>query len=155
MDELPPIRNEIRVSSAKRFFVIDPRTGLRVTGVPDALFELEDRTYAIIDYKVSNVNESARSDNPIYRAQLSIYAFIAETLGYRPVSHLGLLYYEPLLVNGEVGMPKKYLKRHSFMLPFQAHYFPIAPDSNIHSYFERAYCEDCRKLRELIAAVTG
>jgi hypothetical protein len=75
------------------FRFLDPRTGVLLRGSPDMVFELEDGSYHVVDYKVSRAPLDA-STTPRYRVQLNAYALLAEKVGIRPVSGLSVVYLE-------------------------------------------------------------
>src|SRR5439155_341197 len=79
-----------------KFQLTDERTNIRLTGVPDAIWQRRDRSLAIVDQKTAKVTEKQDELAPLYAAQLNAYAYIAERVGIGKASWLGLEYYEPI-----------------------------------------------------------
>jgi hypothetical protein len=73
----------------------DEETGIKLRGVPDEVFKLADGSYHIVDYKTARITDRQDELLPLYEAQLNAYAFIAQRIGYSPVTRLWLLYLEP------------------------------------------------------------
>ncbi len=69
--------------------------GWVLVGRPDDIFKLKDRTYQIIDYKTAKFTGRQDELFPLYEVQLNVYAFLAERCGFKPVSDLSLIYFEP------------------------------------------------------------
>jgi PD-(D/E)XK nuclease superfamily len=69
--------------------------GVRLDGSPDALLQMDDASYIVLDYKTARFTPTQDKLMPVYRVQLNGYAMIAESLGMAPVSRLGLVYFEP------------------------------------------------------------
>lgn len=68
-----------------------------LTGEADGIFELDDGTYLIADYKTARYSKGQDKLLPVYEAQLNAYARIAEE-HFGPgtkVSGLALIYMEP------------------------------------------------------------
>ncbi|MDI6773698.1 MAG: PD-(D/E)XK nuclease family protein [bacterium] len=78
-----------------RFRVTDAHAGVTLTGAPDDVFKMRDGSYHIVDYKVARL--TARQDElmSVYEVQLNGYAYIAERVGFDPVSVLSLIYLDP------------------------------------------------------------
>ncbi|MFN3421016.1 MAG: PD-(D/E)XK nuclease family protein [Armatimonadota bacterium] len=86
-----------------RRMLIPPTWSLRVgggllTGRPDVLWELEDGTLFIADYKLS---QPSTRFAPLYETQLNAYALMAKRQQKSKVSHLALIYFEL----SEEGLP--------------------------------------------------
>ena len=77
------------------FFVVDSKTGIRLTGVPDDIFIMANGKYFIIDYKTARLSDLQDSLLPMYIVQLNSYAYIFEIMGMGKVGGLALCYYEP------------------------------------------------------------
>jgi len=101
-----------------RFTLQDPSTGLKLRGVPDEVLRLADGSWHIVDYKTARITAGQDELLPLYEIQLNAYAWIAEGLGYKPVSGLSLLYLEPQVGAGagDAGL----------ILPFEAVHRPVA-----------------------------
>lgn len=166
MQDLPEIAEVLKITSWRSFRAVDTETGLGVQGVPDAMFRMADGTYMIIDYKVAAVTDRQDALSAQYRAQLSIYAFIGEKVGFQPVTRLALIYHEPV---NRASFPTYQIKRSGFLLPFQIYYYPVELDPCVPDYFKiaksilaqttppepRPYCDDCEKTLQLFALLTG
>ena len=74
----------------------DKATNITVKAVPDDVFELEDGTLSVIDYKTSRYSKGQDRLIPLYEGQLSVYAAVLESLGYGDVAKAGLIYFEPV-----------------------------------------------------------
>jgi hypothetical protein len=103
-----------------KFFVVDKKTGIRLTGVPDDIFEMEDGRFFIVDYKTARFTGNQDALMPIYRVQLNGYAYIFNRLGMGKVGGVGLCYYEP---QGDAPVEDvgEVLKQDGFVMPFKAH----------------------------------
>lgn len=85
----------VRVPHHSKFKVVDEKTGILLTGMPDEMLQKEDGSYVIVDYKTSKFTETQDSLYPMYEVQLNAYAYIGERQGFAPVSKLALVYMEP------------------------------------------------------------
>jgi hypothetical protein len=65
-------------------------------GSPDIIFNKEDRSYIIADFKTSKYTENQDKLLPVYEAQLNAYVLIGEQRNISPVSNLVLIYTEPV-----------------------------------------------------------
>ena len=100
--------------------------GVTLTGSMDALFQMADDSYAVIDYKTARAPRRDRLDGlmPIYRVQLNGYALIAEAQGHSPVKKLALVYFEPPDPTDKPAFhatAKKYTLMDGFAMPFTPH----------------------------------
>jgi len=68
-----------------------------VRGECDELLQLPNSQLWIMDYKTSKRGDKASDWDPLYHAQLNMYAEIAEALGMGQVAKLSLVYYEPVV----------------------------------------------------------
>jgi len=66
-----------------------------LTGDPDDVFELNDGSYHVVDYKTAKFTGKQDSLLPMYNVQLNAYAYILPKYGIKPVSKLSLIYCEP------------------------------------------------------------
>lgn len=66
-----------------------------LTGNPDDVFELEDGTFHIVDYKTSKYTKAQDALLPMYQVQLNAYAYILSNYESKIVSKLSLIYCEP------------------------------------------------------------
>ena len=94
----PPIGNVLtweKVPSWQKFQVTEPRTEVTLRGTPDAVFQLLDSSYHIVDYKTARLTAAQDKLLPRYEVQLNAYAYIANRTFFAPVSALSLIYLEP------------------------------------------------------------
>jgi hypothetical protein len=85
----------MKVPHYSKFSVIDAETNVLLTGVPDEILHKSDGSYFIVDYKTAKFTGTQDQLLPMYEVQLNAYAYIGERVGFKPISGLGLLYYEP------------------------------------------------------------
>jgi hypothetical protein len=86
----------VKVPHHTKFKILDPETGVLLTGMPDEILHLPDDSYAILDYKTAKFTGHQDALMPMYEVQLNAYAYIGERLEFNPVSGLFLVYYEPV-----------------------------------------------------------
>lgn len=86
----------VKVPHFHDFNILDAKTKILLTGVPDEIIHLSDGTYAILDYKTAKFTGSQDELMPMYDVQLNAYAYIGERTGFKPISRLMLIYYEPV-----------------------------------------------------------
>ncbi len=80
-----------------KFQTVDTEYGIRLRGVADAIFQYADGTYLIADYKTARFTDGQNKKLlPRYKVQLNAYAHIAADCGPTPISHLALVYMEPV-----------------------------------------------------------
>jgi len=96
INSIGEIESIVKVPSLNKFFVDDEETQIHLTGVPDEMFQLKNKSYVILDYKTARYTGNQDELLPMYEVQLNSYAYIAERIGLKPISWLGLLYYEPM-----------------------------------------------------------
>ena len=154
----------MEIPSLSEFRYHDSATDILLTGVPDELLQMPDRSIFIADYKTAKFTGNQDSLLPIYRAQLNGYALIAESIGLGKVSGLALVYFEPLTDIAGIDVDAL-IDAAGFAMKFAAKILPIelnlsmipplmqrarqiydmdaAPDG-------RAGCKDCALLNELM-----
>ena len=146
------------------FFVHDEAANVKLTGIPDDIFQKKDGSYFIVDYKTSRFTQHQDRLLPINRVQLNGYALIAEKCCLKPVTGIGLLYYEPQ-TNAAVDIDQALLDD-GFAMPFKAylHELDLKPEELITPLLKKvramanltepptgnANCQDCHKLEDLI-----
>jgi hypothetical protein len=86
----------VKVPHFSEFKVLDNKTNVLLTGVPDEIIRLTDGSYAILDYKTAKFTGAQDELMPMYEVQLNAYAYIGERTFFTPVSRLFLIYYEPV-----------------------------------------------------------
>ena len=148
------------------FRLVDPKTGIVLTGVPDLLLGLPNDRLAILDLKTARYSKHQDELLPMYRVQLNGYALIAEGLCMGTVEALGLVYCEPPAGDGG-GHLDACVGDRGFTMPFRATAVPVGLDrSIIPPLLERARgllgletaplgregCRDCRMVREVAGA---
>jgi len=146
------------------FRLVDTKTGIVLTGVPDLMLGLPDNKLAILDLKTARFSDHQDELLPMYRVQLTGYALIAEGLGMGHVEALGLVYCEPPAGDGDGGLDAL-VGDHGFEMPFRATAVPVGLDrSIIPPLLERARgilglekaprgregCKECRLVGELV-----
>ena len=95
---------KIGISDSLKFKVFHKSTGWYLTGQPDLIFELKDKSFHILDLKTARYTQRQDEFLPQYHAQLNGYAYLAPYFGIKPISKLSLVYCEPMgeLVNDNV-----------------------------------------------------
>jgi hypothetical protein len=89
---------DVKIGTGDRlkFKVFHKRTGWYLTGQPDLIFELKNKTFQILDLKTARYTQKQDEFLPQYRAQLNGYAYLAPYFGIKPISKLSLVYCEPM-----------------------------------------------------------
>ena len=95
LDGFGELGQPLPVPHHTKFFVVDPATQIKLTGVPDEIFKRANGSLFIIDNKTAKWNENQERMFPMYRIQVNAYAYIAEKSGMGNVAGLGLIYYQP------------------------------------------------------------
>ena len=148
------------------FRLVDPKTGIVLTGVPDLMLGLPRERLAILDLKTARFSDHQDELLPMYKVQLTGYALIAESLGMGHVEALGLVYCEPPAGDGDRGLDARVGDR-GFTMPFRATAVPVGLDRGVippllrqaKAILEmekapdgREGCGDCRMVREMVGA---
>ncbi len=146
----------------KKFTVVDEATSIVLRGTPDAVFEMFDKSFTIIDYKTAKFTGHQDELFPMYEAQLNAYAHIGERTLFSPVSQLALVYTEP--VTGEATDKDANVTSEGFRLDFSARILPVEVKPMLvptllqrakkilesdRPPLGRADCGDCKALAEL------
>lgn len=84
-----------KVPSWQKFQIVDPQSGVTLRGTPDDVFQLQDSSYHIVDYKTARLTTKQDELFPSYEVQLNVYAYIANRTFFSPVSALTLVYLDP------------------------------------------------------------
>ena len=66
-----------------------------LTGDPDEVFETDDGSYHIVDYKTAKFTHKQDDLLPMYQVQLNAYALALPIYNIKPITKLSLLYCEP------------------------------------------------------------
>ena len=145
------------------FRLVEPKTGIVMTGVPDLMLGLQGNGVAILDLKTARFSDHQDELLPMYQVQLNGYALIAEGLGMGHVEALGLVYCEPP-ANDEDEDLDACVGDHGFTMPFRATAVPVGLDRTmIPPLLERAKgilgmehpprvregCKDCKLAEEM------
>jgi hypothetical protein len=151
-----------------KFSVLDRETGIVLRGTPDGILVRRDGSYVIVDYKTAKFTAHQDELFPMYDAQLNAYAFIGEQCGFSPVSGLALVYTEPVTDNAAAAKDGN-LTQAGFVMEFSSHILPVdlepkkTPEllAKVRNIYDRerppesrAGCEDCARLRDLIAVAS-
>lgn len=86
----------VKVPHFSKYFIIDPTTNVRLRGGPDEVIQRKDGSFVILDYKTAKYTGTQDDLLPMYEVQLNAYAYIGDRTEFKPVSALGLIYYEPI-----------------------------------------------------------
>lgn len=134
-----------------------------VRGSVDGLFQCEDDSFVIVDYKTAKFTATQDMLLPLYKVQLNTYAVIGEATGYDPVSGLLLIYCQPY--NDDV--PEGTHLTDGFSMKFVPHTVLVERDNELlHRCLSEAArlrdithlediesnpdCKDCGKLARLL-----
>ncbi|HEY5915108.1 MAG TPA: hypothetical protein VJA21_31330 [Verrucomicrobiae bacterium] len=152
-----------------KFQMLDPKTGVLLTGVPDEILQHPRRGIWIGDYKTARFTETQDALAPMYEVQLNCYALIAATIGFGRVYGLGLLYYEPVTELKDSGHDLP-IREDGFFLEFSPKLKPVKLETEIISpLLERVReicalsrppagrpgCRDCSIVDALIRGMGG
>jgi hypothetical protein len=158
----------IKAPGRTAFFIIDEATNIKLTGVPDEIVQKKDGSYFIIDYKTARFTGKQDELLPIYNVQLNVYALIAEHCGMKPVTGIGLVYYEPMTEIAPENLTE-HLLDDGFKMPFNAKLLPIelSPKKIVLPLLKEIRkladmgkppignddCKDCSKLSEIMQLI--
>ena len=92
--QLGSLKNCIEITGMD-FSLEDEETEIKLTGVPDQIFETEEGGSIIVDYKTSRLTKNQDLLFPVYEFQLNGYQQIAEHVGLPKVEKMFLIYTEP------------------------------------------------------------
>lgn len=155
----------VKIPPRSEFFIFDEASNVQLTGVPDEIFLQQDHSYFIADYKTARFTATHDSLMPIYVVQLNGYAMIAGQCGLRPVTGIGLVYYEPQ-TNVTSDTLDLVLLEKGFHMPFRAHLLELElkPEEVVVPLLKKVRdlanmtappkgrdgCENCRTVGELV-----
>lgn len=138
-----------------------PKYGIKLTGMCDAIFILDNGHLHIADAKSAKWTVNQDRILPLYKAQLNGYSYIAsQDAGLPPVDSLSLIYFEPQNSEEEA---KVGTKKDGFQINFGIKYVPVAVDlESLDPLFEktrqifdgpvpegRKGCKDCLSLNSI------
>ena len=144
------------------------RGDITLTGIPDLIMQRHDGSYVIVDYKTAKYTGNQDKLMPIYQIQLNGYAYIAESVGYKPVKDLYLVYFEPPYKETYELITDGHTNGDGFEMPFKPKVHKIKKDSKeIDLLLDKANelyksesipkglqgCKDCEKLNNLLTMV--
>jgi hypothetical protein len=167
--ELGEIKGYLAPPHFSRFQLVDPDTGVLLTGTPDGVLVRADDSCLIVDYKTAKFTAHQDALFPMYEAQLNAYAYLGERCGLSPVSGLALVYTEPVTEQAVVEEDAT-VTAGGFVMPFSAHILPVqlrpdlipsllrkAREISAWSHAPEALprCEDCPLLDRLLAVAGG
>jgi hypothetical protein len=158
----------VKVPHWSKFNFTDRDTNITLTGVPDEMLLLPDRSLFIGDYKCARYTATADELLPLYTVQLNGYSRIASQIGAGETSGLGLLYYEPPSAL-DVNDADSLIANDGFYMRFTSKVLPIKLDSDsipplltrVREIYDlpiapagRPGCKDCALLEALVATAT-
>lgn len=96
LPEWLPLKNAVRPIESPSISVPLLEYGNWIlTGDPDEVFELDDGSYHLVDYKTAKFTNKQDDLLPMYQVQLNAYAFALPIYNIKPIAKLSLLYCEP------------------------------------------------------------
>lgn len=96
LPEWLPIENAVKPIEFPRISVpMLEYGGWILTGDPDEVFEMDDGSYHIVDYKTAKFTNRQDDLLPMYQVQLNAYALALPVYNIKPITKLSLLYCEP------------------------------------------------------------
>ena len=158
----------VKVPHFSKFSAIDPESNILLCGVPDEILYKTNDSYFIVDYKTAKFTDTQDQLLPMYEVQLNSYAYIGERVGFKPVSGLGLIYYEPL-TKISVADLDSFILDDGFSMHFSGKLVPIElnpskiPEllSKVREIYNMTKppdgaegCKDCQLLELLIGVAT-
>lgn len=163
LPELTEAKRYLKTLHWTKFQRKDPVTGITLSGVEDDLFEFEDKSRMIVDYKTSKFTKNADKLLPIYDTQLNGYAWIEEGLGSVVKHELPLYYCEPI-TEPEIFR----IDDDGFNMGFSVHTVIIKKDTDkIPGLLQRVHdllsgdlpeyqedCKDCVKLDSVLELIS-
>ena len=168
-DALGELGQPIAVPHHSKFQVLDPATGILLTGAPDEMFRGPDGSMFIVDYKTARLTEHQDKLHGLYAVQLNSYGYVCERIGMGEVSGLALIYYEPVTSVGADDVDSV-IRDDGFAMRFSAKVLPIPlePDKippllgRVRAIYDlpfpptgKAGCKDCRSLAGLAELLTS
>jgi len=160
----------VKAPPRSQFTFTDEETNVQLTGIVDDIFQKKDGSYFIVDYKTSRFTAGQDALMPVYRVQLNGYALIAEKCGLKPITGIGLAYYEPQTNVTSESLDLVLLEK-GFHMPFRAHLLELElkPEETVMPLLKKVReladmptppdghdgCEDCRRLDDLVKLSLG
>jgi len=75
-----------------KFFIVDNETGIKLNGMPDDIFIMEDGKYFIVDYKTTKNTGNQDALLPLCSLQLNGYVFIFGRLSHSSSTHIHTMF---------------------------------------------------------------
>jgi len=167
-DSFGEFARPVKAPGRSQFNFTDEETNIQLTGIVDDIFQKKDGSYFIVDYKTARFTANQDVLMPVYKVQLNGYALIAENCGLKPVTGIGLAYYEPQTNVTSETLDSVLLEK-GFHMPFRAHLLELElkPKETIMPLLKKVReladmeqhpesaddCNDCELLNELIKLV--
>ena len=170
LKELGDLGKPVKVPHYSKFCVLDEKTEVLLSGMPDEILQKEDGSHFIIDYKTAKFTKTQDSLLPMYEVQLNAYAYIGKRQGFDPIWGIALVYMEPQtdLTLDELD---SILRKDGFLMGFAGHVLQLKLEAEqkippLLEEVRRIYdhksppsgnqdCRDCKLLDQLMANVTG
>jgi len=159
----------IPVPHHSTFQILDGKTNVVLTGVPDEIFQNGDGSLFIPDYKTGRFTGNQDKLLPMYAMQLNTYSLIATRIGMGKVSGIGLVYFEPL-TEVDASTIDSIILDNGFSMKFTAKLLPLRLEPKkispllrkvraIHDQPDppdgRPGCKDCQLLDGLMETVAN
>ncbi len=170
LSKLGNLGKPVKVPHYSQFRIVDQNTDILLWGMPDEIFQREDGSYFIIDYKTAKFTQTQDRLLPMYEVQLNGYAYIGRRQGFHPISGIGLVYMQPQtdLTQDELDL---FLKEDGFLMSFAGHVLSLKLEAEqrippllqkVRSIVDLASpppgnqdCSDCKLLDQLIQMMKG
>jgi hypothetical protein len=171
-DWLRPLGRIVRYREPPHWSKFNTRhagSGVLLTGALDAIFERDDGSLVLADYKTAKFTGNQDALLPMYEVQLNAYAYIARALEWAPVSTLALIYTEPE-TEAAHAHPDRSAHPRGFSMGFAAKVLPVPVDlRRIEPMLVRVRdlvsaatppeglpgCKDCQRLAGIVALMSG
>lgn len=108
-----------------KFQIYDAKTKIILRGTPDDVWQLQDASYFITDYKTAKVTKAQDELFPMYDVQLNAYGYIAQIQGWSPISGASLIYTEPQTNISSYDGLTDFISEDAFSMKFKAVVKPI------------------------------
>ena len=164
LGKLGEVVRYVEPPSWREFSYQDSDVGVTLRGSPDGVFEMQDGSYTIVDYKTAKYTAGQEKLFPLYRTQLNGYAYLGNRLGLGPVSQVALVYMEPVTDQDTAASPDMVDGR-GFTMALSATVVPVEldPDGIIRPLMRQAKdiydlpgppergpgCRDCAAVQDL------
>lgn len=170
LKELGDLGKPVKVPHYSKFCVLDEKTEVLLSGMPDEILQKEDGSHFIIDYKTAKFTKTQDSLLPMYEVQLNAYAYIGKRQGFDPIWGIALVYMEPQTDLTQDELDSK-LWEDGFLMGFAGHVLQLKLEAEgkippLLEEVRRIYdlgspppgnqdCRDCKLLDQLMATVIG